>query len=188
MTTSTSQADEVVAAVNNANLNAVARSAGLEGATVGTPTVTVEDPFQTEDSPFPVVVVVASVVGGLFGLSLFAAGIFYVSRVRSADSLSVKDEQERLSEKLAATQSIEERLTAAEAPAALVEEQEEDTAGDTDFNRDIQLLESTGPDVSRLLQGLRRSRDLPRFIETRSDAVVPGQFQPALDQEEVESR
>lgn len=147
---------------------------------------TTPPPVSQDNSSAPIIV--ASVVGAILFAVILGALIYYF--------LSRRAVQKRLAEKLAAAESLEERLTddaqSLEPPtppaAQNAQEQQEERAGDTDFNRDIQLLETTGPEVSRLLQGLRRSRDGPKFIDSQSDAVMPGQFQPAVDQDEVESR
>lgn len=93
---SASEADAVAANVAKADLSGVAGAAGLEGTTIGEVFVSVEDPSgqaSVSPEPFPVAVVAASVVGGLFALSLCAAGVFYVSRIRAADSILLKLKQ-----------------------------------------------------------------------------------------------
>ena len=98
---SQSEADQLATDITGADLSNVASDAGLKGATVGGLQVSVQSadgevfapqPPSTasKESSFPMLAVVAASVGGISLCCLLAAGLLYVSRIRSAKALALK--------------------------------------------------------------------------------------------------
>jgi hypothetical protein len=178
---SQNSADKIKEQIDIADLGALLAALGWQDIEVSGIETSVISPSSQQSTPLPasetqkgsdLPIIVAAVVGAVVLLGIVTALSFYVlTHRRAAEKHAVQDP---IDDEIAQTQTE---------PEAEVEPEEI-----TDFNREIQLFESYGPEIMRLVQGTRNLTSMLSPMESSASAVHPGSFQPYLDADEIESR